>query len=145
MGKRTRIIIIVLCTCVVLAGAIAAIVVLNQRHQRAEQVKRQAAALARQVKAAEKLASELDSVATGYTLTVGEIESDLAENATAVNAWKKEWAERQAAYSKKVAAVNAYNASRWVPNVRTTYREASWPGFLLYPGAEDPEWGRLVE
>ena len=138
MGKRTRIIII-LCAVVVLAGAIAAIVVLNQRHQDAEQVKRQAAALASQKKAAENFASELDLVATDYTDTVDEIESALAGNASVVNAWKKELTKRQTAYKKKmaayrtkVAAVNAYNSSRWVPNVRTTYYEPSRPGFLLY-------------
>jgi len=136
MGKGTRIIII-LCSVVVLAGAIAAIVVLNQRHQHA-------AALASQAKAADTLGSEFDSAATDYTDTVAGIEPALARNATAVKAWKKTWAKRQAAYKKrmaayerKVAAVNAYNRSpagqrRWVPNVRTIYYETSRPGFLLY-------------
>ncbi|MEI6451805.1 MAG: hypothetical protein WCP98_17920, partial [Actinomycetes bacterium] len=139
IGKRTRIVIILCAVVVLAAGATAALAVLKQRPRDAEQVKRQAAALASQKKAAEKLASEFDSVATDYTDMVGEIESALAENATAVNAWKEESAERQAAYEKrmaaygtKVAVVNAYNSSRWVPNARTTYYEASRPGFLLY-------------
>lgn len=138
MGKRTRITII-LCAVVVLAGVIAAGVVLNQRHQHAEQVKRQAAALASQAKAADKLASEFDSDARYFTDTVAAIDPALADNATAVKAWKKQWAKRQAAYRKsmvayrtKVAAVNAYNRSRWIPNVRTSYYEDSRPGFLLY-------------
>jgi hypothetical protein len=135
-GKRTRIT-IVLCTVVVLAGAIAAILVLNQRHQHAEQVKRQAAALVSQAKAADKLGSEFDSAATDYRNSVAGIEPALARNAAAVKVWKETWAKRSAAYERKVAAVNAYNRSpagqrRLIPNVRTTYYEASRPGFLLY-------------
>ena len=135
-NRRARI--LILCTIVVLVGAIAA-VVLTQRYQHAEQVKREAAALASQAQAADKLASELDSAATGYAGTVAGIESALAHNVTAVRDWKKEWAKHQAdhkkkmaAYRTKVAAVNAFNSSRWVFNVRTTYYEASRPGFLLY-------------
>jgi len=140
MGKGTRIIII-LCSVVVLAGAIAAIVVLNQRHQHA-------AALASQAKAADTLGSEFDSAATDYRDTVAGIEPALARNATAVKAWKRTWAKRQAAHKKrmaayrtKVAAVNAYNSSRWVPNARTTYYEASRPGFLLYLEPRIPSGG----
>jgi Protein of unknown function (DUF2510) len=138
VGKRTPIIII-LCAVVVLAGVIAAGVVLNQRHQHAEQVKRQAAALATEAKVADSFGSEFGSDATDYTDTVAAIEPALAQNATAVKAWKQQWAKRQAAYRKsmaayrtKVAAVNAYNRSRWIPNVRTSYYEDSRPGFLLY-------------
>ena len=135
-GTRTRIA-IGLCTVVVLAGAIAAILVLNQRHEHAEQVKRQFAALVGQAKAADKLGSELDSAATDYRNAVTGVESALLRNAAAAKVWKKTWAKRSAAYEKKVAAVKAYNNSpagqrRWVPNVRTVYYETSRPGFLLY-------------
>jgi len=129
-GRRTGI--IILCIVVVLAGAIAAIVVLNQRHQHA-------AALTSRAKAADKLGSAFGSAATDYTEAVAEIEPALAKNATAVKAWQKTWAERQAAYRRnmaayrrKVAAVKAYNSSRWISNVRTTYYEDSRPGYLLY-------------
>ncbi|HEY5472027.1 MAG TPA: DUF2510 domain-containing protein [Candidatus Limnocylindrales bacterium] len=138
MDKRTRTIII-LCAVVVLAGIIAAGVVLNQRHQRAEQVKRQAAALVAEAKVADHLGSEFGSDVTDYTDAVAAIEPALARNATAVKVWKKQRAKLQAVYRKslaayraKVASVNAYNKSRWIPNQRTTYYEDSRPGYLLY-------------
>ena len=140
MGKRIRTrTVIILSTVVVLTGSIAAGVVLNQRHQHAEQVKRQAAALVADAKVVDYLGSEFGSDVSDYTDTVAAIGPALAQNAPAVKAWKQQRAKLQAAYRKslaayraKVASVNAYNRSRWIPNQRTTYYEDSRPGYLLY-------------
>jgi hypothetical protein len=131
MGRRT-LVIIAACGVFVLACAIAAGVVLNQRHEHA-------LAMAREAKVADRLGSDFDSVVTEYTTAVAAIEPALAQNVTDVKAWKRQWAERKAAYRrnmaayrKKVAAVKAYNSNRWIANVRTTYFEKSRPGYLLY-------------
>jgi hypothetical protein len=64
-----------------------------------------------QAQLVDALGAKLDGVAVGYQDLVANIDRTQAKNAADVKAWKAAWRRRQAAYEKRLRAVQAYNSS----------------------------------